>query len=136
MTALIQNFSVPAGNDVQIALSVAPDTDLDTLEGSIILWRVYAQQFGIPNFGASETLPPPPPSPSPSLAPLIEKSTDDGTIVVLPSPPMSCQILIASADTREMLRNYYFETSMMDISGNTSTLNCGIMTVTATENPS
>ena len=135
MTALIQNFSVPAGNDVQIALSVAPDTDLDTLEGSIILWRVYAQAFGIPNFYAYATLDDLP-SPSPSTSPLLEKSTDDGSILVLPSPPMACQILIAAGDTREMLRNYYFETSMMDVSGKTSTLNCGIMSVTATENPS
>lgn len=132
MTALIQNFSVPAGNDVQIALQVSPDTDLDTLDGSIILWRAYAQAFGIPNFEALSALP----VPSPAFAPLIEKSTDDGSIVILPSPPMSCQIMIAAADTRELLRNLYHETTMMDASGNTSTLNAGIMTVTATLNPS
>jgi len=122
LSALIQNFSVPADDDVEVTLKVDPDLGLDTLEGSAIYWRVYEQQFGIPDFDASPL-------------PLLEKSTLDGSITLLPSPPpMECQIKIARADTANLLRNYYHETTLIDVAGNLSTLNCGIVTITATAN--
>ena len=119
MTALIQNFSVPAGNDVSISLQVDPDTGLTTLVGTHIVWRAYEQVFGI---ALSDGSPPF----------LLEKSTTDGSIVILPSPPMECQIKLASGDTASLLRNYYHQTQLIDQAGNTSTINCGIMTVTQT----
>ncbi len=123
MTALIQNISIPADNDVIVPLSVTPDVGLDTLEDSTIYWRVYAQAFGIPAFDQS-----------PAPTPLISKSTGDG-ITLLPSPtPMTCHISILRTDTAGLLRNYYHETTLVDVTGAWSTLNCGILTVTATEN--
>jgi len=124
MTALIQNFSVPADNDVAITLGITPVMSLDA---STIYWRVYQQQFGIPNFDVEE-------SPSGSSLALIEKSTTDGTITVLPSPPDVCTIQLAATDTVNLLRNYYHETTLVDPAGNLSTLNCGIMTVTESLN--
>jgi hypothetical protein len=126
VTALIQNFSVPADNDVEVVLRVTPDLEMASLAGTTIYWRVYPQEFGIPIFDAV---------PSGSVAALIEKSTSDGSIALLPSPPpMSCEIRIKGADTSGLLRNYYHETTLIDGAGNISTLNCGIMTVTATLN--
>jgi hypothetical protein len=125
MTALIQNFSVPADNDVTIDVQVSPEESLDA---SALYWRVYPQAFGIPDFMQS-TLP----SPSPPPAPLIEKSTRDGSILVT-SSPLGCQIYLNAADTADLLRNYYHETTLVDPAGNLSTLNCGIVTVTDTRN--
>jgi hypothetical protein len=122
VTALIQNFSVPAANDVQITLNVAPDQNLDTLDNVVIYWRVYPQSFGIPDFDGSPLT-------------LIEKSTLDGSIALVSSPAsMECQIRLLRDDTAYLLRNYYHETTMTDSAGNVSTLNEGIMTVTDTRN--
>jgi len=128
MTALIQNFSIPAANDVDVTLSITPIMDLSA---STIVWRAYAQAFGIP---AVTALPSPSPSPPLTAVPLIEKSSADGSIIVQQSPPDVCQILINRSDTVDLLRNYYHETSLVDPAGNVSTLNCGIMTVTDTRN--
>ena len=119
MTVLIQNFSVPAGDDVEVTLEVTPDLEVFTLEESQIFWRVYPQAFGIPIITGSP-------------AALIEKSSNDGSIVVLPSPPMTAKIKISGVDTSSLLRNYYHETTMIDFVGSRSTLNCGVMTVTQT----
>lgn len=121
MTALIQNFSVPADNDVQVTLTVTPP---DPLETATVYWNAYEQQFGIPNFDL--------PSPSGTAA-VIQKSTLDGSITIA-SPDNTCVIQILAGDTVDLLRNYYHETTLVDGGGNVSTLNCGIMTVTDTRN--
>lgn len=119
MTALIQNFSIPADNDVQVTLTITP---VEALDAATVYWQAYNQQFGIPDFDL--------PSPSGAAA-VIQKSTLDGSITLL-SPPSSCAIQINRSDTVELLRNYYHETTLVDSSGNVSTLNQGIMTVTDT----
>jgi hypothetical protein len=117
MTApVIQNFSVPAGNDTVVPLKAPADAPL----AGDIYWRVYEEAFGIPDFDTSP-------------AALIEKSTIDGGVAV-GSPATSFSVQIERGDTVELLRNYYHEATLVDASGNISTLSCGIMTVTDTRN--
>lgn len=133
MTALIQNFSVPAGNDITVTLQVDPALGLDSLDGTLY-WRAYQQAIGVPDFFPTPwwALPQPPespsPLPSPPAPPLIEKSSDDGS--VSSGSPLDVRIQLASADTAGLLHNYYHETTLVDGRGNISTINCGIMTVT------
>jgi hypothetical protein len=120
MTALIQNFSIPADNDVAVEINVDPDVNLTTLSGSTVYWNAYPMQFAVP---------------VPGQPPVISYSTTAGNIVLLPSPPpTSCQLKINSHDTVGLLRNYYHETTLVDLFGHKSTLNIGVMTVTESEN--
>lgn len=121
MSVLIQNFAIPADNDLTIELDITPLMSMDTLAGSNVFWNVYEQQYGVP---------------VPNVDPVITKSTlsPGGDITILDSPTMSALVTVLRADTVGLLRSYYHETTVRDITGNISTVNCGIVTITPTEN--
>lgn len=113
---IIQNFSIPAGDDVDVNFDVDPD-DGASLVGATIYWRVYEQEFGQPIAGADAVL---------------EKVLDDGIQVTDPDAGQFV-VEIAADDTVDMLRNYYHEARIKDVDGNWVTVTTGIMTVTGTE---
>lgn len=120
---LIQNFSIPADNDLTIQINVTPLASMDTLVGSMVFWNVYEQQYGVP---------------TPDVAPVISKNSlsGDGGIAIPDSPAdlMEAIVTIASSDTVGLLRNYFHETTVVDVEGHTTSVNQGILTITPTEN--
>jgi hypothetical protein len=113
-----QNFSIPAGYNEVITFDVNPAVT-PTLVDTTIVWRVYPEMFGIPNFGA------------PGTPPIIEKSsasTPPADIVGIDSP-LSFTVQMHTADTLTMLRNYYHEASILDAAGEIIGGSWGIMTV-------
>lgn len=114
---IIQNFSIPAGNDADLNFDVGPDDGI-SLVGSQIYWRVYEQMNGLP---------------VPGTDPIIEKTTDNGLQVTDPDAQLFT-VRINKADTIDRLRNYYHEANIVDVDGNDVTVTMGIMTVTGTEN--
>jgi hypothetical protein len=117
---LIQNFSVAANTDEDIIVTITTQVPGDTLVGVTVYWRLFEQQFGIP---------------VPNVNPILEKSSHSGGgITILDSPPMTFRLTLLRGDTVGLLRNYYQETTVVDAVGNYSDPECGIMTVTPTEN--
>lgn len=117
MSAALQNFSVGAGNDALITVTVESGTVGDTLVGSTIYWEVYPQKSGIvPN----------------AALPLITKTNNSGggDLTVLGSPPMTFTIQLDEADTLGLIGNYYHEAVAIDETGGRVTVLAGIMTVT------
>lgn len=117
---IIQNFSVPAGDSVQVSFEVQPDPDGDediSLHNAIVYWRVYPAVFGIrvPGSGA-----------------LIEKVSPTN-IEILESPKMFIAT-IDRPDTLDLLGNYYHEATVESPSGEIVTVTTGTMNVAPTEN--
>lgn len=114
---MIQNFSVPAGDSVDINFDIDPDDGV-SLVGATIYWRAYEQQFG---------------QPLPGVDPVIEKYTDHGLQVTDPEA-QKFTVELDRTDTIDLLRNYYHEATIRDPNDNWVTVTLGIMTVTGTEN--
>lgn len=115
--ALLQNFSVSRNNDDALTVTVEEDMTSDTLAGATVEWVVYGMSFGVP-------------LPSPVL---IAKTSADGGITILTSPPMTFVINLASADTINLeLGNYYQEAEIVDNLSNRSTIMYGAIAVTLT----
>jgi hypothetical protein len=112
---IIQNFSVAAGDDLDINFVLDPNSGLD-LTGADIYWNVYEQAYGIPDS---------------STPPVIVKSTPAD--ITIGSPADNFTVTLIETDTENLLRNYYHEAHVVDVNGNTSTVTVGIMTVTQTE---
>jgi hypothetical protein len=114
-----QNFSVSAGNDVEITLDIDPDDGI-TLVGANIVWNVYEQKYGQPVAGVDA---------------VIQKSNGvGGTIVVEDPDTQKLKIPLVPSDTIDLLRNYYHEATVIDPDRGTITVAEGIMTVLGTEN--
>lgn len=114
-----QNFSVNAGNDTIITIDIDPDDGI-TLVGATIEWKVYEQALGQPTAGVD---------------PVISKDNGvDGTIVVTDPDTQTLEIPLLPADTVSLLRNYYHEATVVDLTRGTITIAVGIMTVLGTEN--
>lgn len=113
---IIQNFSVPANNDTDVNFDVGPDQG-QSLLGTTIYWRAYAQAFGSPLEG---------------MPAVIEKYTDHGLQITDPDVGKFV-VELDSQDTINMLHNYYHEATIVDGNGNIVTVTIGIMTVTPTE---
>jgi hypothetical protein len=117
---IIQNFSVPAGDSVQVSFVVQPDPDGDediSLHNATVNWRVYPALQGVRVAGAD---------------PLIAKVSPTN-IQIIESPKM----FIASidrADTLAMLGNYYHEATVTSPGGEIVTVTIGTMNVAPTEN--
>lgn len=88
------------------------------MDGAIAYFRLYEQSLGMPVLGVD---------------PLLEKSL--GHDVVLTGSPVSgCAVTIHAADTAALLRNYYYEVTVIDGDERTITVATGLFTVTPTEN--
>jgi hypothetical protein len=117
---IYSNFSVPAGNDIEIKVDLTSDIQGDTLAGATLTWQVFTQDNGVP-----------------LASPLmIWKSNLSGAggINVL-SSPLTFAINLEAGDTLGLLGNYYHEGLMVDAGGLRTTLFVGLMTVTQTEQP-
>jgi hypothetical protein len=115
---LIQNFTVPAGNDVDINVDIDPDGDGITLVGSHLFWRVYEIECGMI---------------IPDTEPVLEKYSEDGGIIAIDSDLQKFRISILATDSASLLRNYFHETTIVDPEDNITTLNQGIITFVGTE---
>jgi hypothetical protein len=113
---LIQNFSIPAGNSVEIDFEL-PSPDDEILSGFNVVWKAYEQEHGV------VTIP---------LVTVITKSLEGGGIT-LGTAPISFTISIAGADTVNLLDNYYHEAAIVDPSGGVITSAQGVMTITQAE---
>lgn len=116
---MIQNFSVPRGNDATINVDVTSDVAGETLHGADIEWKVYEQMHGVRTA---------------SVNPLIVKRLGAG-ITVPGSPPMLFVIGLDAIDTSNLLENFYHEAMVTDEGGNKITVLQGVMTVTEAEIP-
>ncbi len=111
---LIQNFSVPAGDDEVIEVDI---TGVN-LEGASIEWCVYAQNNGVP-----------------VASPILIEKTSPSEIEIVESPA-SVLITLSGADTHGLTDGvYYHELTVVDALHSRSTVTTGLLTVTLTENP-
>jgi hypothetical protein len=119
MSALIQNFAIPADNDLTVEIDIT-FVAADTLAGSVVFWNAYEEQYGVP---------------VPGVAAVISKSSLSGMgdITLIDSPPTAL-VTINRGDTVALLRNFFHETTVVDSFGNVSTINCGILTISPSEN--
>jgi hypothetical protein len=120
MTVLVQpftpqNFSIPAGYNEVITFVVNPAVT-PSLQNTVIWWRVYQEAIGIP-----------------TGPPILEKSSNDGSVVGLDSP-LSFMVQMYSHDTIALLRNYYHEATISNALGEVIGGSFGIMTVIETMN--
>jgi hypothetical protein len=115
---MLKNIAVEADNDVLIQLDLS-QVDIINFPHARIFWNVYDQQYGSPIAGSP---------------PVISKSVDGATIILIDSPTHKAIIELSAVDTVNLLRNYYHEATLVDFSGNISTLENGIFTVLPTEN--
>jgi hypothetical protein len=111
-----QNFSIPAGYNQRLTFAVDPAMT-PSLVGTTIWWRVYEEEFGIADL---------------SMPVLIEKFSP-GDIVGTDSP-LQFTVQLYTADTIDLLRNYYHEATILDAQSQVIGGLCGIMTVTETQN--
>jgi hypothetical protein len=115
---LSQDFSIPAGNEYTAYFNIFVD-GVSSLDGYVVWLQVFEQSCGVPLAG---------------VPPVITKnSLSGGDIAVLDSPPMSYNVSFFEADTVLLLRNYYYESSIIDANNNTITVVRGTLTVTGTE---
>ena len=115
---LIQNFSVPAGDNRVIVLNVSPDDGDALLNAVEIVWQAFVQHYSVPD---------------PTLPAVITKTLEHSLEVDDPTA-LIINATFDGPETVGLLRNYYHETTLVDPAGNTTTVNQGIMTVTETEN--
>ena len=109
-----QNFAIPAGYNEIITFDVDPAIT-PSLVDTTIWWRVYAEAFGI----ADQT----------QL--FLEKTLGD---IVAYDSPLSFTVQMYTADTLNLLRNYYHEATIINAAGEDIGGSWGIMTVLATYN--
>lgn len=118
----IQNFSIPRNTDARITVSVSSEVSTDSLVGCSIVFKVYAQQYGIVVDGSQ---------------PLIALSTVGGQITIPPSPVnlMEFDVAFAAALTLPLaFGNYYYEATVTDTISNRDQVVLGILAVTTAEN--
>lgn len=111
-----QNFSLAAGDDIEISLDIDPDTE--SMIGTDITFRVYDQSAGVPIDDA-----------------IITKDLDDGLQISDPDYGQAV-ITFLAADTLDLMpKNYAFEITTYDIDDLRTTVAKGIMTLLRTNNP-
>ena len=108
-----QNFAIPAGYNEIITFDVDPAIT-PSLVDTVIWWRVYNEMFGIPDG-----------------PPILEKTMGD---IVPYDSPLSFTVQMYTADTLNLLRNYYHEATIINAAGEDIGGSWGIMTVLATYN--
>jgi hypothetical protein len=110
-----QNFTLAAGYNQVITFNVDPNV-VPSLVDTVIWWRVYEQAFGIP---------------VPGWSPIIVKTDPD---VVSLDSPLSFMVQMKTADTIDLLRNYYHEATIFNALNEMIGGSFGIMTVIASVN--
>jgi hypothetical protein len=124
MTDIRQNFSLIAGDDVDVDYTITPPppTPID-LTTANLSWKAFPQVRGV----ADKTLP------------VIVKINGDGGIEVTDPGNYLFTVHLFSADTTAgtLAGNYYYETVVVDVDNNNrrSTITVGTMTVIDTADP-
>lgn len=116
MPLIQQNFTLAAGDQVDISLDIGPD--IASMVGTNLTFRVYEQQVGV-SIGDA----------------LIVKNLDEGLQI---SDPDYGIVVISfdEEDTSAMTpRNYNFEVTTYDTDDIRITVSQGVMTLTRTMNP-
>ena len=116
MPLIQQNFSMTQGDDTVIMLDIDPD--VDSMIGTDLTFRAYAQEMAVPLGDA-----------------VLTKDLDDGLQI---TDPDYGEVLITFVpdDTIEMAPgNYCYEITTYDIDEKRVTVTYGIMTLTRTKNP-
>lgn len=112
--SVIQNFSVPANDDVEVGFTFDAGHEIEQ-NGSTATWAVYAQSGGVVDR---------------STRLLVKTTSDDITWPASPGDTFS--VRINRADTADLLGNYYHEVEVVDANDDHTTVTTGIMTVTLT----
>jgi len=112
---LIQNFSVPAGDAIDVNFDVDPDAELETLLGTTPYWVVYEQVFGVPTGD-----------------PIIKKVLDNGLQITDPEL-LKFTAALSYNDTVDLLGNYYHEAFVIDGNDDHVSVTVGTMCVTNTK---
>lgn len=116
---VLQNFSIPAGDDVELDFTLTPaNSGAEIGPGAQIYFSAFEQTFGV----VAEDIPP-----------VIEKVLDHGIEITDPDTKKFSVTVAGETDTILLLGNYYYEAQVVDLSGKTVTATQGIMTVTQTE---
>jgi hypothetical protein len=115
---IIQSFDVPANDDVDLDFTLTPSTGPDLGPGTKIYFNVYESVFGQPVAGA------------PSI---ISKTMESGIEITDPALK-TFKVRLVKTDTVGLLRNYYYEVTVIDPENNSVTSTVGVMTVLGTEN--
>lgn len=115
---IIQNVSVPANDDCDLDFTLLPSSGPPLDPGTEIYFNVYDSAFGVPTAGVPA---------------IISKTIESGISITDPQN-MLFTVEILEADTAGLLRNYYYEVTVVDTDGNRVTTTVGTFTVTATEN--
>src|SRR6266404_2510707 len=111
---IIQNFSIPADDDVELDFTLLPISGVTLGPGTQIFFYVYNSEFG---------------SPVPGELPILTKVLDHGIEITDPDKKQF-SVVIARADTVAMLRNYYYEVKVVDINHLAVTTTVGTLTIT------
>ncbi len=114
---IIQNFSVPANDDVKLNFTLTPLSGASIGPGAQIFFNVYEQEFG---------------NVEPGVPPVIVKVLDHGIEVTDPNAK-KFTVQLLKTDTVNLLRNYGYEVLVIDVDGNQVRTTVGILTITATE---
>jgi len=111
-----QNFAIPLGDQIEIDLDINPD--IESMVGTDVTFRAYAQDTGVP-IGD----------------PVLTKNLDDGLEIADPT----YGLVVISFDETDTINlapdNYYFEITLYDIDGARTTVTEGLMTLLRTKNP-
>lgn len=122
MPLVIQDFSVPVGNALDVTFQLDPADGIG-LSGAEVLWRAYVAVFAVP-------------SAVPSIVKTSGASDSFGeeiTVVESP-PPGSFTVHLRDADTVDLpVGNYYHEAAVLEAGGALSTVFRGTLTVTLAE---
>jgi len=115
----LQNFSLPAGDDVEMTLDIGPDIvgAENDLTGCTILWQVFGQTYGVPD----------------GAPPIISKSTGGNGITITGTDAQTAEMIVDRADTFGLLGNYYHEAKIVDGTDNEISVTYGILTITNIE---
>ena len=114
-----QNFSVYAGNGVDVSIDIDPDDGV-TLVGSFIEWALYASELGQP---VGDPI-------------LVKNNGDGGTVVVTDPDAQVLKVPLEEADTEDLEpRNYCHVTYVREPDSSPVTVAHGIMTVLTTNSP-
>jgi hypothetical protein len=114
----IQDFSIPAGNAMDVYFAMDPTDVINIGLDALIRWQVYPQSAGVPDQ---------------IDGPLIAKDTVNGGIDIPGSPAETFVVHLLPGDTAGFYPgNAYHEALVIDANGNPTTVTVGVMTITQT----
>jgi len=116
MPTVVQDFSIPAGNALDVTFQLDPADGLD-LSGAEVVWRAFASSFAVPTG-------------DPLLSKSSGMSDSYGEEITVVESPASFTVHLRDADTVALpTGNYYHEAAVIETGGSLTTVFRGSMTV-------